>query len=140
MADEAPATASGIVCKAAPMTTSDRYRTGAEVFSTVYTTTASDSPAPFEQSAMEHLFAEIWTRPGLTTRERRLMILAVAAAQGNETILKLQFRAGTAKGDLTDDDLTEVPLFLTSYIGFPLGVVTNNVARKVATERAKGDR
>jgi len=31
-------------------------------------------------------------------------------------------------------------LFLTSYIGFPLGVVTNNVARKVAADRAKGER
>ncbi len=122
---------------AEPSEQSEAYRRGAAIFESVYPMRASADPAPFEQYAMEHLFAELWEREGLTTRERRLLILGVAAAQGNETILRLQLRSGLAKGDLQPSDLTEVPLFLTGYIGFPLGVVTNNVAREVAAKHAE---
>jgi 4-carboxymuconolactone decarboxylase len=115
--------------------TSDRYLQGAARFEEVYPQRASTEPTPFERMSMEQLFAEIGARPGLTTREPRLLILGVVAAQGNETILRLQFRSGLAKGDLTEQDLTEIPLFLTQYVGYPLGVVTNSVARKVLGER-----
>jgi 4-carboxymuconolactone decarboxylase len=114
---------------------SDRYLQGAARFEEVYPQRASSEPTAFERMSMEQLFAEIWSRPGLTTRERRLLILGVAAAQGNDTILRLQFRSGLAKGDLEEGDLTEIPLFLTQYIGYPLGVVANGVARKVLDDR-----
>ena len=113
---------------------SERYRKGAETYAEVYPGSASDDPSDFETVAMENLFAEIWQRPGLSTRDRRLLILGIVAAQGNETILKLQFRSGLDKGDLTRTDLTEIPIFLSQYAGFPLSVVANNVARRVLKE------
>ena len=67
-------------------------------------------------------------------RDRRLLILGIVAAQGNETILKLQFRHRLDKGDLTRADLTEILIFLNQYAGFPLSVVANNVARRVLKE------
>jgi 4-carboxymuconolactone decarboxylase len=115
---------------------SERYRRGAATQAQIYPVTPSEDPTDFERVTVEHLFGEIWPRPGLTTRDRRLLILGVAAAQGNERILRLQFRSGLEKGDLTERDLTEVPLFLTHYVGWPLGVAANAVATKVAEERA----
>jgi 4-carboxymuconolactone decarboxylase len=118
---------------------SEQYQRGAEAFERAYPQRATKEPSDFEKVSMEHLFAEIWNRPGLSTRDRRLLILGVAAAQGNDTILKLQLRSGLAKGDLTEDDLTEVPIFLTHYVGWPLGVVTNGIARQVLADKAAKD-
>lgn len=114
---------------------SEEYRRGAAAFAEAYPAQASEDPTEFDRVTMEHLFGEIWQRPGLTRRDRRLLILGAAAAQGNERILRLQLRSGLAKGDLTEDDLTEVPLFLTHYVGWPLGVAVNAVATKVAAEQ-----
>ena len=110
---------------------SEKYQAGAAKFEEVYPRKASDDPDEFERMAMENLFSEYWTRQGLSTRDRRLLILGIVAAQGNDAILKLQFSAGIAKGDLDESDLTEIPIFLSQYAGFPLSVVANTAASKV---------
>ncbi len=110
---------------------SDRYQAGARNFEEVYPRQASEDPEEFERMAMENLFSEYWSREGLSARDRRLLILGIVAAQGNDAILKLQFSAGMAKGDLHESDLTEIPIFVSQYAGFPLSVVANTAARKV---------
>jgi 4-carboxymuconolactone decarboxylase len=115
---------------------SDRYRKGAEKFEEVYPGSASEDPNEFERNSMENLFSEYWYREGLSTRDRRLLILGIVAAQGNQAIQRLQFRAGIEKGDLTESDLTEIPIFVSQYAGFPLSVLMNQSAQKVA-ERLK---
>ncbi len=109
---------------------SEKYQAGAAKFEEVYPRKASDDLDEFERIAMENLFSEYWTRQGLSTRDRRLLILGIVAAQGNDAILKLQFSAGIAKGDLDESDLTEIPIFLIQYAGFPLSVVANTPAIK----------
>ena len=110
---------------------SERYQAGAAKFEEVYPRQASEDPDEFERMAMENLFSEYWTRQGLSTRDRRLLILGIVAAQGNDAILKLQFGAGIAMGDLSESDLTEIPIFVSQYAGFPLSVVANAAASKV---------
>lgn len=110
---------------------SEKYQAGAAKFEEVYPRQASEDPDEFERMAMENLFSEYWTREGLSTRDRRLLILGIVAAQGNDAILKLQFSAGIAKGDLDESDLSEIPIFLSQYAGFPLSVVANTAASKV---------
>ena len=34
-------------------------------------------------------------------------------------------------GDLSESDLTEIPIFVSQYAGFPLSVVANAAASKV---------
>jgi len=115
-------------------TQSEKYKTGATKFEEVYPRRASEDPEEFERMAMENLFSEYWSREGLSTRDRRLLILGIVAAQGNDAILKLQFSAGMAKGDLQESDLTEIPIFLSQYAGFPLSVVANTAAQKVRND------
>ena len=110
---------------------SERYQAGAAKFEEVYPRQASEDPDEIERMAMENLFSEYWTRQGLSTRDRRLLILGIVAAQGNDAILKLQFGAGIAMGDLSESDLTEIPIFVSQYVGFPLSVVANAAASKV---------
>ena len=110
---------------------SERYQAGAAKFEEVYPRQASEDPDEFERMAMENLFSEYWTRQGLSTRDRRLLILGIVAAQGTDAILKVQFGAGIAMGDLSESDLTEIPIFVSQYAGFPLSVVANAAASKV---------
>ena len=96
----------------------DRGRTKYEE---VYPRKASANPSEFERIMYEDLFGGVYQRPGLSQRDRRLMIIGVAAAHGIDSILNLQLSAGVAKGDLTDADLDEIAIFLTQYVGYPLG-------------------
>lgn len=111
---------------------SDRYRRGAEKYAEIYPGPLPDDPTEFQRNSMENLFAEYWFREGLSVRDRRLLILGVVAAQGNTAIQRLQFQAGLEKGDLTESDLTEIPIFLSQYAGFPLSVLLNQSAEKAA--------
>ena len=104
---------------------------GKAKFEEIYPLKASAEPTDFERIMYERLFGEIWQRPGLSTRDRRLMVIGVAAAQGNETILRLQLRSGIEKGDLEPEDLDEIVIFLTQYVGYPLGTRIAAAVREV---------
>jgi hypothetical protein len=43
---------------------------------------------------VEHLFGKIWARPGLTMRDRRMAVIAVLTAQGQEQLLEVEVNAG----------------------------------------------
>jgi 4-carboxymuconolactone decarboxylase len=94
---------------------------GKAKFEEVYPFKAAENPSDFEAIMYRDLFGDIYQRPGLSVRDRRLMIIGVAAAHGIDSILRLQLGAGLAKGDLRREDLEEITIFLTQYVGYPLG-------------------
>jgi 4-carboxymuconolactone decarboxylase len=72
----------------------------------------------YGDALLEQLFAEIWARPGLDIPSRRLLVMGVLAAQGRFEQLGIQFRRCLATGELTPDQLDEVLLHLTHYVGW----------------------
>jgi len=100
---------------------------------------------PFFDLTVDHLFGSIWTRPGLTMRDKRLMTLTVVTAVGNSDLAEIQANAALANGELTETELKEMAIFLTHYLGFPLGSKLDGVVssvikkRKKAAERGEGD-
>lgn len=86
---------------------------------------------------VDHLFGTIWTRPGLSMRDKRLMTLAVVTALGEQGLAEVQVNAALANGELTEDELKEMAIFLTQYVGFPRGSGLNGVVGKVAAKRKK---
>lgn len=115
----------------------DARARGRAKFEEVYPVRANPEPSDWEAIMYEDLFGGIWQRPGLSTRDRRLMVIGVAAAQGNENILRLQLRAGLAKGDLVEQDLEEITIFLTQYVGYPLGTRLRASAHRVLNPPAE---
>jgi 4-carboxymuconolactone decarboxylase len=93
-----------------------------------------DARDPYEQLTLDHLFGDIWTRPGLSIRERRLLVTGVVAALGREELAELQLFSAMQNGELTPEQVDEVVLHLTHYIGWPLGSVLHSAARR-AVER-----
>ncbi|MEV0618479.1 carboxymuconolactone decarboxylase family protein [Nonomuraea sp. NPDC050404] len=101
--------------------TDDRRRRGLEMMRQVYGWEVGDAPGDFFGITVDHLFADIWSRPGLSMRDRRLLLLGVLAARGLNDVLDIQIPAALANSELTAAELREIAIFLTHYVGWPLG-------------------
>ncbi len=64
---------------------------------------------------VDHLFGTIWTRPGLSMRDKRIMTLTAVTAVGNRDLAEIQVNAALLNGELTEDELKEMAVFLTHY-------------------------
>jgi 4-carboxymuconolactone decarboxylase len=82
----------------------------------------ADSPPigdPFMEFTSDHVFGRIWTRPGLTTRDRRLITLTAIVAAGADAALALHLGAAYRSGDLDLDELDEWVVHVAHYVGWP---------------------
>ena len=118
---------------------------GLAMMSEVYGFEMSDGPGDFFAHTADHLFGEVWSRPGLSHRDHRLLLLGALTAQGNTDVADIQVGAALGNGELTPDELEEIALFLCYYTGWPNGTKLSNVvgphvgrARKAARQ-AEGD-
>ena len=57
-------------------------RKGLETMEAVYGFDMSDGPGDFFAYTADHLFADIWNRPGLSIRDRRLLLIGLLAGRG----------------------------------------------------------
>jgi 4-carboxymuconolactone decarboxylase len=92
-------------------------------------------PGDFVTLTVDHLFGTIWARPDLAVPERRLLTIGVLAALGQKALLEVQFRSALATGELTEDQVREVVVHLTHYIGWPLATLVNEAAERVIADR-----
>jgi alkylhydroperoxidase/carboxymuconolactone decarboxylase family protein YurZ len=104
------------------MAETDRHEVGVETWRKVL---GSEPPPPgtsaFLDMSTDHLFGEVWSRGGLTMRERRLVTLTVMAMLGNPMPMELHVRAALESGDLTASDIEEFVIHLAHYGGQPVG-------------------
>jgi 4-carboxymuconolactone decarboxylase len=114
-------------------------RKGLEKMNEVYAWEMPDMPGEYFALTVDHLFGRIWTRPGLSMRDRRMMVIAVVTALGLDDLLEVQVNAILMNGELTEDELREMAVFLTHYVGFPLGSRLNGVIERVSAKRKKAD-
>ena len=62
---------------------------------------------PFETSTVDHLFGEVWAEGKLSVRDRRLVLIGLAAGTGLEDVAGLQLDAAMNLGELDADDLRD---------------------------------
>ncbi|MFI6511239.1 carboxymuconolactone decarboxylase family protein [Streptosporangium sp. NPDC050855] len=80
-----------------------------------------EGPGDFFGMTVEHLFAEVWSREGISNRDRRLLLLGLLVGQGMDDPVEVQLDAAIRTGDLTPGELREIVVFLTHYAGWPRG-------------------
>jgi 4-carboxymuconolactone decarboxylase len=73
----------------------------------------------FIDVATETVFGALWTRPGLDDKTRALICVVSDTCTGREPELALHLRMALRQG-WTEDELTEVLLHLSGYIGVPI--------------------
>jgi 4-carboxymuconolactone decarboxylase len=113
-----------------------RRSRGIERMGEVYNFQVGDGPGDFYGYTLEHLFGDIWERPGLSLRDRRLLLIGLMVAEGLTDTLRVQLDSALDKGDLSPDDLDEIVIFLSHYAGWPKGAGLNTeVGAAVARDR-----
>src|SRR5881296_2510112 len=125
------------------MKDSDTYRKGAEmrrrllgdafVDRSTKTVYADPVMGKFIDVATEAIFGMLWTRPGLDLKTRTLVCVVSDAATGREPELAIHLRMALRQG-WTPDELTEVLLHLTGYVGTPIIREAMLAAKKVFAE------
>jgi 4-carboxymuconolactone decarboxylase len=122
---------------AAEATGDDRRARGLERMAEVYSFEVSDGPGDFFGYTVEHLFGEIWDRPGLSLRDRRLLLIGMLASEGLDDVLGIQLDSALAKGDLDADELREIVIFLAHYAGWPKGAKLNSAVETAVARRRR---
>src|SRR5271169_3862660 len=87
----------------------------------------------FIDLATETVFGALWTRPGLDLKTRALVCVVSDAATGREPELGLHLRMALRQG-WTEEELTEVLLHLSGYVGVPIIRESMMVASKAFAE------
>jgi 4-carboxymuconolactone decarboxylase len=81
---------------------------------------------PMLEKTVDHLFGEIWSRPGLSVRDRRLLVIGATAALGRADLIQIQVEGALANDELSAEELREAVLHLQYYVGWGNGTQVNN--------------
>ncbi|MFX0575623.1 carboxymuconolactone decarboxylase family protein [Nocardia nepalensis] len=106
----------------------------------VYGTEFQDYPGEHFAVTADHLFADIWSRPGLTIRDRRLILLGALTAQGLMDTAGIQIGAALRNEELTEAQLHEIALFLCHYVGWPNGTKLDLLVGTIVAQQKKAAR
>lgn len=97
------------------MSDSDRRQRGLEVRKKLFgdgdTPNLSD---PLIAVTVDHLFGDVWTRPGLALRDRSLITCAVLVALGKEAQLKVHLK-GLLNQGVSEEAVEEMMIHLAHY-------------------------
>jgi 4-carboxymuconolactone decarboxylase len=118
-----------------------RLETGRRVFREVTGMEPPVGSPAFDSSMLPHVFGEVWTRPGLSRKERRWISLTCAATSGSLLPVEAHMRGALTSGDITLDELNEWVLQLAQYVGWPTAAMLATTLRKFERggERVAGD-
>ena len=94
----------------------------------------------FQELITRYAWDEIWNRPGLPHKARRMIVIGQMVALGRWEEFALHVRAALQSGDLTPDDLKEILLQSTIYCGVPAGNHAFKEARAVIDSLGKAPR
>ena len=120
----------------------ERYEAGMQVRRAVLgdehvdraTAGASDFTRPFQEFITRGAWGDVWTRPGLTRRERSIATLSLLVALRAENEIPMHVRAALRNG-LTPEEIREVLIHTAVYAGVPAANSAFALAQKVLDER-----
>ena len=99
---------------------------------------ATPFTAEFQDLISRYAWGEVWTRPGLDVRTRRLLTIAMLIALGREGELRLHLRAALDHGTPAEE-LKEVILQSAIYCGVPAANAAFHIASELLADPAGRD-
>ena len=75
--------------------------------------------AEFQDLITRYAWGEIWTRPGLDIRTRRVLVIGTLLALGRWEEFEMHVRAALEEGGFSPDDVKEIVLQQAVYCGVP---------------------
>jgi 4-carboxymuconolactone decarboxylase len=99
---------------------------------------ATELTREFQDLITRYAWGEIWTRPGLDHRTRRVLVLGTLVALGRWEEFRLHARAAVTEGALSQDELKEIVLQQAVYCGVPAANTAFEHLRAALDEAAGG--
>jgi 4-carboxymuconolactone decarboxylase len=121
------------------VTDDERWTRGAEAFADV-----TGMPAPqrgddyVADVVIDQVFAEIWTRPGLTRKDRRWISITCACMTGAPFAMETHLGAALRSGDMTMEELQEFVIHFAVYAGHPRATAARQALDAAAAQTDKG--
>ncbi|MEQ1889700.1 MAG: carboxymuconolactone decarboxylase family protein [Alphaproteobacteria bacterium] len=123
------------------MTHAERRARGLDVLRTL---TGSKEPEKFAQQledqngalgsfAVDFALGDVWSRPGISRRDRSLIVIAILGALNMLDQLKAHVRGGINHG-LTPEEIREIFNHMCGYAGFPRALNAMRVTNEVLAE------
>jgi len=99
--------------------------------------TAQTTPltAEFQDLITRYAWGEIWTRPGLDERSRRILVLGTLIALGRFDEFRMHAQAAMSQGGFTENDLKEIVLQQSVYCGVPAANSAFEALREVVRSK-----
>lgn len=97
----------------------ERRQRGLELYRQIMAKEHPEPTTPRSATLIDFVFAEIWSRPGITRRERRLIAMSCAAGADALSTLGDHFYAALKTDEFSIDELREFVLHFAVYCGWP---------------------
>ena len=94
---------------------------------------ADDFSRPMQELSTEYCWGHVWTREGLSRRDRSLLNIGMLCALNRPHELKLHVKAALTNG-LTREEIREALLQAAVYCGVPAGLDSVRIAREAFAE------
>ncbi|MDQ0419338.1 4-carboxymuconolactone decarboxylase [Peteryoungia aggregata LMG 23059] len=125
---------------------SDRYRQGMstrrKVLGDAHVDRASAASTPFDQPFQEMItegaWGTVWSRSGISKRERSMITIALLAALGHDEEVAMHVRA-TANTGASREDVCEALMHVAIYAGVPAANRAFKIAKQVFEQMDAGD-
>ena len=92
---------------------------------------ATPLTAEFQDLITRYAWGEIWTRPGLDLRTRRVLVLGTLIAIGRFEEFRMHAGAALSEGGFSGDELKEIVLQQAIYCGVPAANRAFEILREV---------
>jgi len=96
----------------------------------------TDLTAEFQDLITRYAWGEIWTRPGLDLRTRRVLVIGTMMAIGRWDEFRMHVRAAVVEGGFSPEDLKEIVLQQAIYCGVPTAHAALSAVREVLEQLA----
>jgi 4-carboxymuconolactone decarboxylase len=101
-----------------------------QVYRDVMTVDPPAPATPFDEATLEFVFGQVWTRPGLSRRDRRWVTLACVAAADSPQPIEDHVYAALNSGDVDVAEILEFVLQFAVYCGWPKASHVEGVIRR----------
>ena len=100
-------------------------------------TDGANAATEFHDLITRYAWGEIWTRPGLDQRTRRVLVIGTLLALKQWDQFRLHVRGALTEGQFSTGDLQEIILQQSVYCGAPAAHTAMHITREVLAELDK---
>jgi 4-carboxymuconolactone decarboxylase len=101
-----------------------------QMYREVMTVEPDQATSPYAESTLDFVFGRVWSRDGLSRRDRRWVTLACVAGADSIGPINAHVYAALNSGDITIAEMLEFVLHFAVYCGWPKGSAVEGVIRQ----------